>query len=63
MAELRSIAGFCNFGESLEVVPRDHIVCGISDDGMQRWLLADSDLDYTKAVKIAINMEAAAKSI
>ena len=42
---------------------RDRIVCGISDDGMQRRLLAETDLDYTKAVEVAINMEAAAKSV
>ena len=63
VAELRSLAEFCNFGETLKVMLRDRIVCGISDDGMQRWLLAETDLDYTKAVEIAINMEAAAKSV
>ena len=42
---------------------RDRIVCGISDDKMQRQLLAETDLDYTKAVEIAINMEAAANSV
>ena len=32
VSELRSIAEFCNFGESLPDMLRDCIVCGINND-------------------------------
>ena len=63
VAELRCLAEFCNFGDTLEVMLRDLIVCGINDDGLQRHLLAQPALDYNKAVESAMNMEAAAKSV
>ena len=36
VAELRSLAEFCNFGQTLEAMLRDRIVCGINDDVIQR---------------------------
>ena len=39
------------------------IVCGINDDVLQRRLLAESGLDYGKAVEIALNLETAAQSM
>ena len=37
VAELRSLAEFCNFKDTLEVLMlRDRIVCGINDDAMQK---------------------------
>ena len=32
VSELRSLAEFCNFRQTLEVMLRDRIVCGINDD-------------------------------
>jgi hypothetical protein len=42
---------------------RDRIVCGINDDAIQRRLLSDPKLDYTKAVETALNMETAVQSM
>ena len=40
VAEVRSLAEFCNFGQTLlEAMLRDRIVCGINDDAIQRRLL------------------------
>ena len=38
VAELHSLAEFCNFGKTLEAMLRDHIVCGINDNAIQRLL-------------------------
>ena len=63
IAELRSLAEFRNFGDTLEAMLRDRIVGGINDDAIQKQLLSESALDYTKAVKMAMNMETAAQSV
>ena len=63
VAELRALAEFCNFGDTLGVMLRDRIVCGINDDAIQRRLLSDPKLDYAKAVETALNMETAAQSM
>ena len=52
----------CSFGESLYEMLQDKIVCGISDERIQPQLLAESSLTYSKAVEIALGMEAAAKN-
>ena len=36
IVELRALAEFCNFGDTLEAMLRDRIVCGINDDSIQR---------------------------
>ena len=53
IAELRALAEFCNFGESLNLMIRDRLVCGINDDNTQRLLLAEKELTYEKALEIA----------
>ena len=63
IAELRALAEFCNFGDMLEAMLRDRIVCGINDDSIQRRLLSESKLDYAKAVETALNMETAAQTL
>ena len=63
VAELRALAEFCNFGDTLNVMLRDRIVCGINDDATQRRLLAEPDLNYAKAVETARSMEAASLSM
>ena len=63
VAELRALAEFCNFGATLEAMLRDRIVCGVSDDAIQRRLLSESKSDYARAVEIALNMETAAQSM
>ena len=51
--ELCSIAEFCNFGQSLEDMLRDCVVCGINDD-------AESRLTLKRALEIAQSLETAA---
>ena len=63
LAELRSLSEFCNFGDTLEVMIRDRLVCEINDAAIQKRLLAESGLTYAKAVEIALNAETAAKSM
>ena len=64
VAELRSLAEFCNFKDTLEVLMlRDRIVCGINDDAMQKRLLSEPGLDYAKAVETTMNMDTAARSV
>ena len=61
-AELRSLAKFCNFGDSLDDMLRDRLVCGIADTQIQRRLLAESKLTLKKATELALGMEAAVKN-
>jgi len=41
VSELRSIAKHCNFGDTLETMFRDRIVCGINDTIIQHQLLSE----------------------
>ena len=63
VSELRSLAEFCNFGSTLEVMLRDRIVCGISDDAIQRRLLTEPGLTYKKSLEIAQNLEATSQNM
>ena len=63
VSELRSLAKFCNFGAMLEDMLRDRLVCGISDVQIQRRLLAERTLTFTKALEIAQGLETAAKNM
>ena len=58
-AKLRKIAEHCSFGNTLEDMLRDRIVCGISDPQLQRRLLAESELTYKTAFEIAQSWETA----
>ena len=58
VAELRALAEHCNFGETLNVMIRDRLVCGINDDSIQKRLLTEGDkLSLTKAISIAQSYE------
>ena len=60
IAELCSLAEFCNFGQTLEAMLCDHIVCGINDNAIQRHLLAEPGLTFKKWPEIAQSLEATA---
>jgi hypothetical protein len=62
VAELRSLSEHCDFKSTLEEMLRDRLVCGINDEQIQRRLLAESSLDFKKAMKIATSMETAVKN-
>ena len=62
IAQLCALSTYCEFGEMLEDMLRDRIVCGISDARIQRRLLAEPRLTYAKAVQLSQSMEAAERN-
>ena len=62
IAQLRVLSTYCEFGEMLEDMLCDRIVCGISDARIQRRLLAELRLTYAKAVQLSQSMEAAERN-
>ena len=63
VSQLRSLSENCGFGDTLEDVLRDRLVCGIRDDAIQKRLLAEHDLNFAKTVQLAQSMETAAKNV
>ena len=61
VSELRALAQYCNFGETLEVMLRDRIVCGVNDQQTQKKLLAEKTLSFDRAMEIALAVESATK--
>ena len=49
VAELRRLAEFCGYGETLEKMIRDRLVTGINDDNIQKKLLSEPALTYNRA--------------
>ena len=62
VAELRGLAEYCNYGDSLNEMLRDRLVCGVNDQWVQRRLFTEADLTFKKAYNIAQAMEAAERS-
>ena len=62
VAELRNLSEHCEFGEQLEKMLRDRLVCGVNDERIQRRLLAESQLEFKKAMELATAMETADKN-
>ena len=63
VAELRVIGEHCDFGDSLDAMIRDRLVCGINNSRIQRRLLQEADLNYERALQLAQAMELAAQDI
>ena len=59
VAELRALAANCNFKDTLDVMLRDRMVCGINDTATQKRLLAEPKLTFKKALDIACSLETA----
>ena len=59
VAELRNLSEHCDFGDQLEKMLRDRLVCGLNDEQIQRRLLAESQLEFKKAMELATAMEIA----
>ena len=55
MAELRHLAIHCEYGNSLNDMLRDRLI----SPRIQRWLLAETAIDFAKALKVALAMETA----
>ena len=62
VAELKRLAGTCEFGAFLAEALMDSFVCGLANEGILRRLLSEANLDFEMAVQIARGMEAAQKS-
>jgi len=48
VAELRNLSEHCDFGDQLEKMLRDQLVCGLNDEWIQRRLLAESQLELRR---------------
>ena len=59
VAELRNLSAHCDFGDQLEKMLRDPLVCGLNDERIQRRLLAENQLEFKKAMELATAMEIA----
>ncbi|XP_041961667.1 uncharacterized protein K02A2.6-like [Alosa sapidissima] len=62
VAELRRLAQDCNYGNKLQQMLRDRLVCGINDERIQRRLLSETELTFDKALSIAVAVETANKN-
>ena len=63
VASLRAIAKYCDYGDTLNMMLRDHLVCGINHQVIQRRLLAEKSLIYDKALEITLAVKAADKDM
>ena len=59
VADLKKLATHCNFGANLNEALRDKLVCGLCNVQIQKSLLSEAKLKYSKALKIAVAMETA----
>ena len=63
VAELRRLAATCEFGEFLNDALRDRLVCGQRNESVQKRLLSEANLTFSKALKLAQSMELADKTL
>ena len=63
VAELRQLAEHCEYGNILNDMLRDRLVCGIDDSRIQRRLLAEPQLTFDKAFEISMASESAEKNV
>ncbi len=61
VAELKKLSEHCQFGDGLNDVLRDRLVCGIAQGSIQKRLLSEADLTFKRAVEIAVAMKTAAR--
>ena len=59
VSELRRLSEHCNYGQTLDEMLRDRVVCGIADGRLQRRLLAEPELTLKKAFELAQAQETA----
>ncbi len=61
VAELRHLAMHCQYGDSLNDMLRDRLICGIDNKRIQCRLLSEKDVDFKRALEVAQAMESADK--
>ena len=60
LAELRRLTEFCDYGEALEDMLRDRLVCGVNQERKQKRLHSEGpSLTLEKALDIALALESA----
>ena len=63
VAELRSLAEHCNYGEVLSEMLRDRLVWGVRDTAILKKLLGKADLTLEKAIQLAQSLERAEQNV
>ena len=61
ISQLHSLSG--GFGDLLEDILGDQLVCEICNNAIQKCLQAEHDLNFAKAVQLTQSMEMAAKNV
>lgn len=51
LAALRELSEYCDYGERLNEILRDRLVCGVNHEGIQKRLLAEKKLTYSKGIR------------
>ena len=61
LAALRALASDCNYGQKLDEMLRDRLVCGVQDERIQKSLLSQPEdkLDLKRTVELAQSMQLA----
>ena len=59
VSELRRLSEHCKYGNKIEEMLRDRVVCGIANSQLQRRLLAEPGLTFKKALELAQAQESA----
>ena len=61
LAALRALASDCTYGQNLDEMLRDRLVCGVRDERIQKSLLAQPEdkLDLKRSVELAQSMQLA----
>ena len=63
VAELRRLSEHCKFGNQLDQMLRDRLLCSVRDLHVQRRLLAEPELTYIQAFHLAQAAEMATQSL
>ena len=63
VAGLRKLSEYCEFGTALDSMLRDRLGCGVRDVRLQRRLLAELNLTFSKALDLAVAAELAEKNV
>ena len=62
VAELKHLGEYCKYGDKLNEMVRDRLVCGVNDICIQNCLFQESKLTYDKAFELAQSIKVAAKN-
>ena len=57
VARLRALTQHCKFGDNLDTMLRDRLVCGVNNEQLQRRLLSKPRLTFAKAMEISRTFE------